>query len=119
MSPCHKCGAKCCRYFALQLDTPRSRADFENIRWYLAHKKVTIFVDGGKWFLDVGNECRYLTADHRCRIYDKRPLVCREHDTYECERHPGDFGHEHTFKKLEELDRYIEKRFKSKRKRRK
>ncbi|MBD3379472.1 MAG: YkgJ family cysteine cluster protein [Candidatus Omnitrophica bacterium] len=114
MSPCRKCEAKCCRYFALQLDTPRTKEDFEKIRWYLAHKGVTVFVDKRKWFLDVSNECRFLGKDHRCLIYDKRPLVCREHSPYECERDTSDFEHELTFNTLEELDLYLDRRFRRK-----
>lgn len=118
MSPCRECVAKCCRYFALELDKPRSRDDFEKIRWYLAHKNVTIFVDKRKWFLDVDNECRYLGKDHRCMIYEKRPQVCREHSPYDCERDTSDFDHDHIFRKLEELDEYIEKRFRRNKKKR-
>lgn len=114
MSPCRICEAKCCKYFALELDTPRSKEDFEKIRWYIAHKGVTVFVDSRKWFLDVANECRHLTKDHRCEIYDKRPLVCRDHSHYDCERDTDVFDHDHTFKTLEDLDRYLDKRFRRK-----
>ena len=117
MTPCRKCDAKCCRYFALQIDTPRTKEDFEDVRWYLAHKKVTVFIENRKWYLDVGNECRYLTKDHRCSVYDKRPLVCREHDVSECERLPGDFDHDFTFRNMKEFDKYMEKRFRGKRRR--
>src|SRR3990167_3200232 len=32
---CDHCTAKCCRYFALPLDTPKTQRDFDFIRWYL------------------------------------------------------------------------------------
>jgi uncharacterized protein len=108
---CGECRAKCCKYFALQIDTPRTKQDLEQIRWYLSHEKVTVFVEKRKWFLDVANECRFLTKDHKCGIYEKRPIVCREHSTYDCERGDDDFGHEHVFRSIDEIDRYIKKRF--------
>ncbi len=114
MDPCTKCDAKCCRYFALQIDTPKSKSDFENIRWYLAHKGVSVFIEKRKWYLDIANECRYLTKDHRCRVYDKRPLVCREHSPGTCELVSGDFGHDRAFRNMEEFDRYLAERFKRK-----
>jgi uncharacterized protein len=113
---CEGCEAKCCRYFALQIDTPRTKEDFEKIRWYLAHRDVTVFVEKRKWFLDVANECRYLTKEHGCAVYEKRPLVCREHSTYDCERVSDEFDHNVAFGSMEELDKYLKEK---KRKRRK
>lgn len=115
MSPCKSCEAKCCRYFAMEIDTPRSKHDFENLRWYLAHKKIKIYVEKRKWFLEILNECKYLEG-HKCSIYDKRPLICREHSTYTCEHVLEDMGHELLFSSMEELDIYIEKRFSRKKK---
>ena len=116
MSPCRTCESKCCRYFALQIDTPRSRDDFENIRWYIAHKGVMIYVKNRKWYMDISNKCRFLTKDFKCSIYDKRPLMCREHSPKECERTAGDFGFSHVFHTLKDLDKYIEDRFSRKKK---
>lgn len=110
MSPCRKCVAKCCRYIALQIDTPRSDEDFENTRWYIAHKKTAIFIDKKKWFLEVFTDCRYMTKGHLCSIYDKRPKVCREHANDACEFWGEEYGHDYYFHNLEELDLYIKER---------
>ena len=114
MTPCKKCDAKCCRYFALQIDTPKHKDDFENIRWYLAHKRVMIYIDKRKWYLEVGNECRYHTKENGCRIYKKRPAICREHNPETCEFIAGDFKHEKSFTTIDEFDDYLGKRFKGK-----
>lgn len=79
--PCHLCPAICCNYFALQIDTPTSRKDFENLRWYLMHQKVHVFVDAGKWYLQVWTPCQHLQPDNRCGIYETRPDICREYGT--------------------------------------
>jgi len=114
MTPCRKCEAKCCKYFAFQIDTPKNKSDFENIRWYLAHKGVKVFIEKRKWFMDIANPCRYLSKKHTCGIYAKRPLICREHSPLDCERTPGKFEHDYVFKNMKEFDRYLKKRFKPK-----
>lgn len=116
MSPCRKCEARCCRYFALELDTPRNKDDFENIRWYLAHRGAEVFVERRKWFLEVKTRCRYLTKDHRCKIYEKRPQVCRDYDRKTCEFTPFDFEHDLVFKNLRDFDKYLDKRFRRRKK---
>lgn len=112
MSPCKKCDARCCKYFALQIDTPKAKDEFENIRWYIAHKGVSIYVDKRKWFMEIKNKCAFLGDDNKCTIYDKRPLICREHSTKDCEFIAGDFEHDHVFNKVKEFDEYLDNRFK-------
>jgi len=111
MTPCTECSAECCRYFALEIDTPKTKREFENIRWYLAHEDIAVFVDGRKWYLEVQNKCRYLKKGDKCSIYAKRPLICREHDSGTCEYHHGEFGHSHFFSDLKVFDKYLKKRF--------
>ncbi len=77
--PCDRCEARCCRYFALEIDRPATPEDHETIRWYLVHEGTSVWVDEGRWFLEVRNECRHLGADFTCRIYDARPRICREY----------------------------------------
>ena len=116
MSPCRQCTGQCCRYFGLQIDTPRSKEEFENIRWYLAHKKTAIFVEKRKWFLEMYEECKYLGKDHTCKIYSKRPQLCREHSPKDCEFHGEEETHDLHFNDLEIFDKYLATRFKKKRK---
>ncbi|MBU1084084.1 MAG: YkgJ family cysteine cluster protein [Candidatus Omnitrophota bacterium] len=112
MLSCKKCEAKCCKYFVLQIDTPKEKDDFENVRWYLAHKEINVFIDKRKWYLEVRNECRYHTKENGCRIYSTRPDICREHSVSTCEFMTGDFEHGKVFTKLEDLDKYLAERFK-------
>ena len=110
MTQCKKCESKCCRYFGLQIDTPRAKSEFENIRWFLAHKGVTVFVEKRKWYLEFVSRCTYLTKNHRCKIYNKRPLICREHSFTTCETALDKYGHDHIFKNMKEFDKYLAKR---------
>ncbi|MEM0926387.1 MAG: YkgJ family cysteine cluster protein, partial [Planctomycetota bacterium] len=50
-SLCDHCTAKCCRYFALPIDAPSTRKDYDYIRWYLLHDRATVFVEDESWYL--------------------------------------------------------------------
>jgi Fe-S-cluster containining protein len=82
---CAHCTAKCCRYFALPIETPTTWQDFDFIRWYLLHGQVSVFIEDENWYLVVHNCCDHLQADQRCGIYDTRPQICREYSTDACE----------------------------------
>ena len=82
---CQHCTAKCCQYFALQIDEPTAREDFDFIRWYMVHGTVSVFVEDGTWYLMVHNRCDHLMDDNRCGIYDTRPQICRDYSTDNCE----------------------------------
>jgi Fe-S-cluster containining protein len=109
-SLCEYCIAKCCRYFALPLDTPKRRADFDTLRWFLLHGKTSIFVEKGTWYLQVHTECRELLSDNRCGIYDTRPQICRSHSTKNCE-YEDDWVYDAFFEAPEQLEEYVEARF--------
>ncbi len=82
---CDHCTAKCCRYFALAIDEPTERNDFEIIRWYMLHGDVAVFTEDDTWYLLVYNVCRHLQDDNRCGIYHTRPQICRDYTTDNCE----------------------------------
>jgi Fe-S-cluster containining protein len=82
---CEYCTAKCCRYFALPIETPEEFEDFEYIRWYLLHDRATVFKEDDNWYLLVHTTCEHLQDDHRCGIYETRPKICRDYTTKECE----------------------------------
>ena len=109
-SLCEYCIAKCCRYFALPLDTPKRRKDFDTLRWFLLHDKTSIFVEKGTWYLQVHTECRELRSDHLCGIYETRPQICRSHSTVNCE-YEDDWVYDLFFEAPQQLEEYIEARF--------
>ncbi|MGY8768168.1 MAG: YkgJ family cysteine cluster protein [Pirellulales bacterium] len=82
---CDHCTAKCCRYFALPIETPTEFTDFEFIRWYLLHEQATVFMDEGSWYLLVHTKCRHLGENNLCGIYETRPQICRDYTTDNCE----------------------------------
>jgi len=104
---CQHCTAKCCRYFALPIETPKTPKDFDYLRWYLIHGRISIFVDGDKWFLMVHNDCEHLQEDHRCGIYHTRPQICRDYTTDECE-YDGDGQYDMLFECAEQIAEFTE-----------
>ncbi len=82
---CDYCTAKCCRYFALPIDTPTTFEDFEYLRWYLLHGRASVFTEDDTWYLLVHTVCKHLQDDHRCGIYETRPTICRTYSTDNCE----------------------------------
>lgn len=104
---CEHCTGLCCRYIALPIDAPEDRGDFDDIRWYLLHENVAVFVEDGQWYVYFGADCRHLRADFRCAIYSRRPQICRDYTTENCDYHSGDYGWEHYFTCPEHLDEYL------------
>ncbi len=116
--PCHQCTALCCRYFALQLDTPEDAEDFDSIRWYLMHGTAWIWVDDGDWYLQVDEACRFLGAENECTIYDKRPQICRDYGLPEkredpeeplCDYFAQDAKHDLEFRDPDEFQAWVDK----------
>lgn len=104
---CEHCTAACCRYIALPIEKPETRADFDDIRWYLLHEHVSVFVEDGDWYIAFNTPCRHLQPDNRCGIYETRPRVCRAYSTDNCDYHSGDYGWEEHFGAPEHLDEYL------------
>ena len=111
---CEYCTAKCCHYFALAIERPHSREDFEFIRWYLLHDRATVFVEDDDWYLLVHTTCRHLQDDHRCGIYETRPPICREYSTRDCE-YEDDWTYDRYFERAEQISEYVEAVFPPKR----
>jgi uncharacterized protein len=106
---CDQCAALCCRYFALPIDNPTTRKDFDNVRWYLLHENVTVFVEKAQWYIGVANRCKALQTDNRCGIYLTRPQVCRKYSTDNCDYHGGEYNFRWLFTSAEQLDQFAKK----------
>ncbi len=114
---CSYCTARCCRYFALPIETPTTWNDFDNIRWYMMHGRISVFVDGGIWYLVVHNDCQHLMPDNRCGVYDTRPAICRKYSTSSCE-YDNDFLYDRLFEAPQQIWEYAEAVLPPRRKRR-
>ena len=104
---CEHCPAKCCRYFALPIETPTTRKEFEYIRWYLLHDRATVFVEDENWYLLVHTRCKHLGDDNLCQMYESRPQICRDYTTNKCE-YEDDWVYDHYFETAEQVAEYAE-----------
>ncbi len=104
---CDYCTAKCCKYFALPVDTPDSIEDYQHMRWYMMHGDVSFFVEDETWYLMVHADCKHLLPDNRCGIYETRPTVCRTYSTNDCE-YDDDACYDKLFESPEQLWEYAE-----------
>jgi Fe-S-cluster containining protein len=107
---CEHCTAACCRYLALPLDKPRSARDYDDIRWYLMHEGIIVFVEEGDWYIQFSGGCKNLADDNRCVIYRTRPRICRDYEPGECDYSPGDYGYDHLFTHPRQIEAYYRKR---------
>ncbi len=107
---CDHCTAKCCHYFALPIDEPTERRDFDFIRWYLLHDRASVFVDDDIWYLLVHTTCKHLRDDYRCGIYETRPRICRDYTTDSCE-FENDWCYERYFETPEQIAEYADALF--------
>lgn len=111
---CDLCtNSKCCTYVTQQIDTPRSKYDFEILLWQVSHKKVKAYKDSDGWFVLFEADCTHLEHDGRCGIYEDRPAICRTHENEFCEYDaPAEDGFDLYFPSYSTLLTYCEKRFK-------
>ena len=112
---CSKCtNSICCTYTTQEIDTPRSKHDFDNLLWQLAHENVQAYKDEEGWFLAVNNPCRFLLKGGGCGIYATRPQICRDYSNDFCEYdEPAEKNFEFYFDSYETLLKYCRKRFKN------
>ena len=72
---CEHCTAACCRYLAIPLDEPTTARDFDDIRWYLMHEDVSVFVEDGDWYIQFQTRCKNLGADNIWPTYDITAVI--------------------------------------------
>jgi Fe-S-cluster containining protein len=108
---CDRCTGLCCRYFALPIETPEDKEDYDDIRWYLCHNGITIFVEDGDWYINIKNKCKFLADDYTCRIYNKRPKICRGYTIRDCDRTEGEYDYELHFTNDKQMEEYIKIKF--------
>ncbi len=108
---CNECDGKCCKYVAIEIDVPETLEDFENIKWYVCHENVHVYVEeDGSWNIEFITPCRHLDENNRCTYYKKRPTICREYNQEECHFHNG-YVEIFSFRKIQDVEEYIEKVF--------
>jgi hypothetical protein len=110
---CVACRAQCCRYVTVMIDKPTCKLDYDNIRWYLMHQKVHIYIDhDGDWYVESETACENIGKDQLCHMYHDRPQVCRDHgeDDEQCVFVSDEEPHRVRFSTAAEFEAYLDKR---------
>ncbi len=106
--PCKNCDL-CCKYICLEIDKPTEKKDFDEIKWFLLHKNIWVYIDhDGSWNIQFNTPCEKLN-NTLCGIYEKRPQICREHSIEDCEKYGHGDSHKVLWKNLKEFEKWLEK----------
>ncbi|MBT3690890.1 YkgJ family cysteine cluster protein [archaeon] len=104
---CEGCKAKCCKYICVEIDKPEDKEDYEHILWYLVHKDVSVFIEGKEWYIQFDTPCNKLDEKYMCKIYDKRPEICKKLSIENCEKHGAGEAYDVLFKNVEDFVKYM------------
>ena len=120
---CEICDALCCKYIGVPLDDPETWGEFSDLEWFLHHEGISIYVEDDDWYMNIETRCKMLDEKNQCKIYDKRPRICRNHKHDECEfdGRPYEFDiHFHTADELRKYaNKFMREKYRGKPKRRK
>lgn len=116
---CEKCDGACCKYVAMEIDCPEDLNDFENIKWYVAHENIRVFVEeDDSWNIEFITPCKYLSDKNKCIIHEdsvkkskiSRPKICKDFDVDSCPFH-NDYLEKYEFNSVEDIEKYIKEIF--------
>lgn len=107
--PCGKCEARCCRYVAIEIERPKTKRDYDFIRWYLLHDNVNVFADHDKvWYVEFRSGCSALGEDGGCTQYSSRPDICRTHASKDGDCEFFDSPYSLRFSEAKEFETWLE-----------
>lgn len=110
MPSCKDCQGICCKHVAIQLDTPEDLDDFEDIKWYVAHKNIRVWIDSeNDWYVEFITPCKFLKADFMCGYYEGRPKICRSYSEETCVGPKNDHEAKVFFESIHDVEDWIMK----------
>jgi Fe-S-cluster containining protein len=110
MGSCNECNGACCREICIEIDEPKTIEDWDDIRWMVAHENIAVYVDDeGDWLAEVQTNCTQLDPESKCKIYSKRPIICKNHKPDTCVKNAEESGEKLRFNTIEEVEAHIEK----------
>ena len=102
---CDKCDGECCKNIAIQIENPETKEDFEDLKWYLYHEGLIVYIDNeDDWLVQIPIKCKFLEKG-KCMIYDKRPPICKNSEVSNCEKNIKEA--KIIFKNDEDVENYI------------
>ena len=99
---------RCCSYVTIEVQAPRGPRDYDQWLWAIMHRGVSLYVERPeRWFVALDTPCENLTAEGRCGIYGRHPVLCREYDPRDCERRVPLEEPRAWFHTAEDLERWL------------
>lgn len=106
---CFECNQECCKSVIVQIDDPETFEDWEDIKWQVAHHNVRVIKDNcGDWCVEFLTECDEMADDGKCKIYEKRPQMCRNHSAETCVINGEGEYYEVVFDCINDVEKYLE-----------
>lgn len=104
----------CCGYVSVQIYPPKKKVDIDHYTYYLLHQNVQIYIDNDdEWNLLFITPCTQLDKETGfCKIYSKRPQICKDYSPDNCSRVGKD--HKHLFQTPKSMLSYLKKKNKNK-----
>ena len=109
VSDCKDCDAHCCRHVATHIGKPKSKRDYDHIRWYLLHENVWVSIDhNGDWLLEFRTPCKNI-RDNQCADYQNRPVICKEYPATDelCERQSDEKSYRYLFTSVSDFEEFL------------
>ena len=94
----------------MPIDKSRTRRDYDDIRWYVMHEGISVFVEEGDWYVQMQTRCKNLGTDNLCNIYEARPEICREYEPGHCDYSGGDYGYDLLLSHQKQVEEYYYKK---------
>ena len=109
MINCDQCpDSSCCKDVTVEIDEPTTVEDWDEIRWMVSHKNVSVYQDNEEdWVVEFKTPCAKLDESGKCTVYDKRPDICRGHDLDTCVYNGEGDTHLVRFETVEDVEKYI------------
>ncbi len=101
---CNGCDL-CCRYITVLTMSPKTKKDIDRMVWYIHHGAKIYLEPEDVWRVNISVNCKYLKPGF-CKIYDKRPQICRDYSSLTCERNGLDELNVTVFTTEDELLKY-------------
>ena len=94
----------------MPIPKPRTKRDFDEIRWYVLHQSVSVYIDWeGDWGIQFETQCRWLSGG-RCSHYALRPGICRDYAPAGCERYVTKPPERLLIRSEKDLERFLAER---------
>lgn len=108
MKTCEECKQECCSNVIIEIDEPETIEDWDDIKWQVAHKNVRVIKDNDDdWCIEFLTTCDEMDENGKCKVYEKRPKMCRNHDSETCVVNGEGEYYKIEFNNIKDVEQYL------------